>query len=216
MGRGRAPANLVPVFPLRPCARCQLSHLGPSARGGEERRPSPAFNPGSHTRSVPAVTAGLAADGTGSGTNVCPVAPQEAWPDLPSSPCLRQQDKYTLTPGLPAGPICLSGRPTGQRSRACSRALLGPPPGPSRARPRGPCLGKPTARQPSPNKASRDPGSGYRRPPAIPPALREAPERRGAPPGTPAQAGSWRVPRACSSPSFGFPEAGAPARSQGG
>ena len=133
-----------------PLRRCQLSHLGPSARGGEERRRSPAFSPRSHTRPVPAVPAGVAANGMGSGANVCPVAPQEAWPDLPSSPCLRQQDKYTLTPALPARPICLSGRPTGQRFRACSRALLGPPLGPSRARPRGPCLSKPTARHPSP------------------------------------------------------------------
>lgn len=66
-------------------------HLAPPARArGAERTYSLGLRPGSYKHPVPAVLAGPAANGTGCGTNMCPAAPQEARPDLPSSPCPTQ------------------------------------------------------------------------------------------------------------------------------
>lgn len=163
VGRGAAPANLVPVLPLRPLQPLPALTPRPSAwrRSADQALPM--------VRGVTLLQCRARWRGCkwhGLWTNVCPVA--SGLPDSPSSSCLRQKDKYTLTPIGKPGSICLSGARR-QRSRACSRALLGPPMGPPlELRPRGPCPGSPrratpavrtgpgTADPAGPARASRD------------------------------------------------------------
>lgn len=93
-GRRRIPKGPAPGLPLpgvnkRTHSRGHLSQPCP-APGGEDRTASPALRLGSYTQPVPAVQAGLAANDPDMGINMCPAAPQAAWPDLPSNPCPTQ------------------------------------------------------------------------------------------------------------------------------
>lgn len=166
---------------------------------------------------MPAMPAGLAANGTDSGTNMCHAAPQAAWPDLPSSPCLTQRDKYTLTPGVPAGRFACQA-PVGAALQGLLPALLGPPPGPLELAPLDRASGNPSRATLAPNKASCDPSPGCCRPPAIPPGPARGPKTTRC--SSQDTSSSWELagPQTCawSARGFGSPEAGAPARSQGG
>lgn len=162
-GEGRASANRVQILSLSWCAMPPLTPLLRAGRRGAHIEPRPQARPENH---------------------MCPV------PDVPGARRARCKwhwlwDQYVLRGpsgslagsllkplpnaagiNIPGVPACLPADlpvrcPSGQRSRACSRPLLGPPLGPSPAGPLGPCLGKsivccrPPVVPPSPAKRLR-------------------------------------------------------------
>lgn len=91
------------------------------------------------------------------GPTCAPRPLRQPGPICPQAPAQRGRDKYTRTPGVPAGQICLSGARRG--------SAPGPAPGPSWAPlrdalqlvPAGSASGSPSRTAPSPDKASCGP-----------------------------------------------------------
>lgn len=120
-------------------ARCLLSHPR-LAQGREERTSSPALRPGLKT--------------TFAGCPTCPLQMARVWdqhvlrgPSGSLAGSVLKPLPNAAEINIPGVPACLPANlpvkcPSGQRSRACSQPLLGPPLGLSPAGPLGPCLGK--------------------------------------------------------------------------